>query len=104
VRALDGLSDGGVLVAASEEAVLDVRLPAVPGATLDAYRLGDLPKAFAGMMLALDRGGRASAPRMLEAGGSVFVTSVDAIEAKDVLVDGTLGGEAAIFHLAVEGH
>lgn len=102
VRALDGLPDGRVVVAASKEAVFDVRRPAAPGPTPDPYRLGDLPMNFGGMVLVLDGHGRAAVPRMLEAGGSVFVTTVDASDAKDVLLGGTLGGEAAIFHLTAE--
>lgn len=102
VRALGALPDGRAYIAASKEAVFDIRLPAIPGATPDPYRLGDLPKSFGGMVVVLARDGRASAPRMLEAGGSVFVTSIDASDPRDVLVGGTLGGEAAIFHLATE--
>jgi hypothetical protein len=52
------------------------------------------------MVLVLDRDGRPGPPRMLEAGGSVFVSGADASRPSDILLGGTLGGEAAIFHLS----
>lgn len=99
VRSLDAMPGGRTLVAASKEAVFDFRTPALPGPTPDPFRLGALPKTFGGMVLILDRDGRAGPPRMLEAGGSVFVSGADASRPGDILLGGALGGEAAIFHL-----
>jgi hypothetical protein len=98
VRSLTPLPGGRALVAASKEAVVDVRTPALPAP--DPYRLGALPLTLGGMVLVLGRDGRAGPVRRLEAGGSVFVSGADASRPDDILLGGTLGGEAAIFHLS----
>lgn len=102
VRALGLLPKEGVIVAASKQAVLDIRPPAAPALAADPYRLGILPFSLAGMVFALSRDGRVSPPRMLDSGSTVFVTSLDASQPGDVLLGGSLGGEAAIFHLRAE--
>lgn len=99
VRTIAPLPGGRVFVAASKEAVFDFRVPPPRQATLDPYRLGDLPKAFAGLVLTLDRNGRPTAARTLDAGGVVLVTTADASRPDDILLGGGVGGEAAIFHL-----
>lgn len=103
VRTLAALPSGRVFVAASKEAVFDFRVPPPRQATLDPYRLGDLPKAFSGLVLTLDRNGRPSGSRTLDAGGVVLVTTADATRPDDILLGGGVGGEAAIFHLKLRG-
>ncbi|TAJ67942.1 MAG: CHAT domain-containing protein [Phenylobacterium sp.] len=103
VRSLSPLPGGRALVAASKEAVFDFRTPAPASPTPDPYRLGDLPRTFAGMVFTLERDGSAGPPRMLDAGNSVFVSGADASRPADILLGGTLGGEAAIFHLREGG-
>ncbi|WP_334161579.1 hypothetical protein [Phenylobacterium sp.] len=58
-----------------------------------------MDRTFSGMVVVLDRDGRASAPRLLDSGSHVLVTAVEASHPADVLVGGALAGEAAIFHL-----
>jgi len=99
VRSLSPLPGGRALVAASQEAVFDFRTPAMPGLTPNPYRLGALPLTYGGVVLILGRDGKAGPPRRLEAGGSVYVSGADASRPDDILLGGTLGGEAAIFHL-----
>jgi len=99
VRSLSPLPGGRALVAASQEAVFDFRTPALPGKTPDPYRLGALPVTYGGLVLVLGRDGKAGPARRLEAGGSVYVSGADASRPDDILLGGTLGGEAAIFHL-----
>lgn len=98
VRALGALPGGRVVVAASKVAVTDFAPPAAP-ARPQPYRARRLDRTFSGMVVVLDRDGRASAPRLLDSGSHVLVTAVEARDPADLLVGGALGGTAAIFHL-----
>ena len=98
VRALGAAPGGRVVVAASKAAVTDFAPPAAPGRPRP-YGERRLDRTFSGMVVVLDRDGRASAPRLLDSGAHVLVTAVDARDPGDILVGGALAGEAAIFHL-----
>lgn len=100
VWSLGELPGGRLLVAASKQAVVNFATPLAPSATRDIYRIRDQKRANGGMVLVLDRTGRASAPRMLDSGAGVFVDGMDATQPDDILLGGSVGGEAAIFHLA----
>lgn len=100
VWSLGDLPAGRLLVAASKQAVVDFAAPSAIGATRDIYRARDLKRADSGMVVVLDRRGKASAPRMLDSGAGVLVNGVDTSDPGDILLGGSLGGEAAIFHLA----
>ncbi len=99
VWSLGELSGGRLLVAASKQGVVDFTAPSAIGEKRDIYRTRDLQRANGGMVLVLDRQGKASAPRMLDSGAGVFINGMDVSRADDILLGGSLGGEAAIFHL-----
>ncbi len=101
VRALAALPDGRILVAASKAAVVDFTPPPAPGAAADPYRWRRTDRTFSGMLLTLGRDGRAGPPRLLDSGSNVIVTALEASRSDDVLLGGSLAGEAAIFHLKV---
>ena len=100
VWSLGDLPGGRLLVAASKQGVVDFAAPSAIGAKRDIYRTRDLKRANGGMVLVLDQRGRASVPRMLDSGAGVFVNGLDASRPDDILLGGSLGSEAAIFHLA----
>jgi len=100
VRSLSALRDGRVLVAANKDNVVDFRpLALAPGQRLDIHRL---PLLYSGMLVTLGRDGAASPPLVLNAGASVLASTTAAGEGGDILVGGSVGDAAAIFHLAVE--
>ena len=100
VWSLGALPSGRLVVAASKQAVVDLATPLVGGRQGDIYRIRDVKRANGGMVVVLDRKGQASAPRMLDSGIGVFVNDMDTTLPGDILLGGSLGGEAAIFHLA----
>lgn len=100
VWSMGELPGGRLLVTASKQGVVDFAVPLAIGVKRDIYRTRDLKRANGGMVLVLDRRGRASAPRMLDSGAGVFINGMDASRPDDILLGGSLGGEAAIFHLA----
>ena len=99
-RSLALLPDGGTLVGAWKESVLDYRQRAVEGSAIRSYDATDLAAWESGMLVTLTRDGRPSALKMLDSGGDLFVSAADASEPGAILVGGSLGEEAAIFHLA----
>ena len=87
-------------VAASKLTEMDYA-PARGG--VDPARLAQRLRGVAGMAFILGPDGVASAVQMLDAGGPVFVNGADASRPDDILLAGSLGGQAAIFHLSVAG-
>ncbi len=95
-RALQALPDGRTFLAASKETVVDYgRRPRSRG-----YDPNDLRVLRGAMLLTLGPDGTASAPRMLDSGSDLFVSAAEAGDPSDIRVGGSIGGDAAIFHLA----
>jgi CHAT domain-containing protein len=88
-----------VLVVASKDKVTDF-MRRGGNATPGAYAMGDLRSQKTGMLLSLGPGGAASAPRMLDSGFDLFLSAADASDPGDILLGGSLGGQAAVFHLS----
>jgi CHAT domain-containing protein len=103
VRALAALPDGRTLLAASKFNVTDYAPPLAAGAKPDPYRWRRTDLTASGMLVVLERDGRAGAPRLLDSGSNVLVTALEASRPDDVLLGGSLAGEAALFHLRVSG-
>ena len=57
--------------------------------------------AVSGMMFVLARDGRASAPKLLDAGAPVFVNRADAQNPHDIRLAGGIAGEGVVLHLSV---
>jgi CHAT domain-containing protein/tetratricopeptide (TPR) repeat protein len=88
-----GVAPGGrLIVGALKRSVVDRRADTVAA----GWR-------YSVMLVQLTRGGRASPPKMLHAGGDVLVSAIDASDPNDIQVGGALGGSAAIFHLKTGG-
>ncbi|MDB5423621.1 MAG: hypothetical protein JWQ29_1037, partial [Phenylobacterium sp.] len=96
VRALRELSGGRVFVALNKANVLDYRDGAV---RRDVYAMTDLQRTYSGMLLILARDGAASAPTMLDTGGNVFLSAVEADGPGRLVVGGSVGGGAALVRL-----
>jgi CHAT domain-containing protein len=87
-RVLAPLPRGRVLVAAIKADEMDaVAAPAAPG------------RLHATLAVVLDEAGRASRPKLLDA-GSDLLPSAAMTAGDEVLLGGSVGGQAAIFHLA----
>lgn len=86
VWSLSPLARGQVFVAATKGSMVDVWPAGV---------------AYSGMAFTLKRDGRASPPRLLDAGSQVLVNRADASAPGDVRLAGGVGGEGAVFHLAI---
>jgi len=93
VRALASLPGGRTLVAAHKESVTDY---ASPGASRPLF----FGVNYATLLVTLDRDGRPSAPKLLDAGANVLPTVALARPNGEVLIGGAIGDQAAIFHLA----
>lgn len=90
--------DGRVLVAATKENIYDLR-PTPREDGIANYGVKESPISISGMVLSLDRDGKASAPRMLDTGSYIFISAAEASDPKDILIGGAIGDQAAIFHL-----
>jgi len=100
VRTLAALPDGRVFAAASKDNTVEFR-PARKGPV--AVSEADVAQGlFGGMLFMIGRDGRASAPVLIDAGTSLFVTSSEAGVAGDILLGGAVGDRPAIFHLAAD--
>jgi hypothetical protein len=97
VGALSAMSGGRVLIAASKRNIYDVRPAEAPKG--GAYGLRELPISMSGMVMTLGQDGRVSAPRMLDSGAYIFVSAAEASDEKDIQIGGSIGEQAAIFHL-----
>jgi hypothetical protein len=92
VRAL-GFAGNRLAVAAAKIDVLDYRGPAPKPLTARTY-------SASGMLLMLGADGAATAPKMLDSGGDLFLDDVAADDEGELVVGGALGGEAALFRFA----
>jgi hypothetical protein len=52
------------------------------------------------MLFTLARDGTASARKMLDSGSNLYVDDADASVPGDIVVGGSIGGDAAVFHLS----
>jgi hypothetical protein len=98
VRALAPLPHGRLFVAAYKESLFDYRPATAPtgAAGVLAGR-----RSYSTLVLALDQGGRATPPKPLDAGADVLPTAALADDdGGDLLLGGSLAGQAAIFHLS----
>ncbi|MEW5683716.1 MAG: CHAT domain-containing protein [Pseudomonadota bacterium] len=101
VRVLAGLSAGGTFVAASKENVVTYRRPDVTGAAgADPFAVAPFTSTYSGLLVTLDARGAASRPRLLDSSSNIYVTAADASRRDDILLGGSLAGQAAIFHLS----
>lgn len=104
VRTLAAMPDGRTFVAASKANVVDYRPPDVAAALrADPYAVKPFTPTYSGLLLTLGRNGAPTAPKLLDSGSNIYVTTAEASQAGDILLGGALGGQAAIFHLADEG-
>jgi len=94
VRALAPLAAGRTLVAAYKQSLTDFARPGSETPLLFGQN-------YATLLVALDAAGRASAPKLLDAGADVVPTVALARPGGEVLVGGALGDQAVIFHLSV---
>ena len=93
VRAMAAAPGGRTLVAAHKESLTDY---APIGAAAPLF----FGRNFATLLLTLDAAGRPSAPKLLDAGSNVLPTVALAQPNGQVLVGGSLGDQAAIFHVS----
>ncbi|PZQ61591.1 MAG: hypothetical protein DI570_11980 [Phenylobacterium zucineum] len=101
VRALSGLPAGRTFVAASKENVVTYRRPDVAAAAgANPFAVVPFTSTHSGLLVTLDARGAASRPRLLDSGSSIYVTAADASRRDDILLGGSLAGQAAIFHLS----
>lgn len=91
VRALQALPDGRTVVAAYKENLMDF---APAGSALGAGR------SYSTLVFTLDRDGRASAAKLLDAGADVLPNAMLLDDRGGVLLGGALGGQGAVFQLA----
>jgi CHAT domain-containing protein len=89
--------DGGYALAAGKQSVVDYRHEA--GAA-DPFSLDDLKAPLSGMLVLLNAKGQVVSTRMLDSGFDLFVADAEAGPG-EVMVGGSLGGDAAVFRLAV---
>jgi CHAT domain-containing protein len=84
-----GVAAGGALaVGALKRSVVDRRADSVAS----GWR-------HTAMLVLLDRNGRASSPKLLDAGADVLVSAIEASDPNDIQLGGALGDNAVIFHL-----
>jgi CHAT domain-containing protein len=99
VRALAPLPHGGVFLAAYKESLFDYRPATAPTGAAGVLAGG---RIYSTLLLTLDQGGRATPPKPLDAGADILPTAALAAgDAGDLLLGGSLAGQAAIFHLSV---
>lgn len=91
VRAMQRLADGRTFVAAYKENLVDY---APAGGPLGVGR------SYSTLAFTLDAQGRASAVKLLDAGSDVLPTATATTARGEVLLGGSLGGQAAVFQLA----
>lgn len=99
VRTLSAMPDGRVFVAAHKDNIFDYRPTAPRASASQAYGVEELPVRISAMILTLGRDGSASAPKMLDSGGYILLSASDASDPADILLGGSVGEQAAIFHL-----
>ncbi|HEY8573422.1 CHAT domain-containing protein [Phenylobacterium sp.] len=98
VRALAELPGRRVLAAATKANVVDYQPPARPTAA-DPYALKPFVPTFSGMLVTL-QSGAASRPKFLDSASNIYVTALTATPSGDILLGGSLAGQAAIFQLS----
>lgn len=100
VRALAILPDGRTLVAASKANVVDyLPVDLAKARTAKPYAVLPFVDTFSGLLVTLDRNGRAGAPKLLDSGSNLYVTALDASRPGEILLGGAIAGQAAIFRL-----
>ena len=95
-RAVLAAPDGSLLVTANKQALVDVR-PA--GTRRSAGALAGESR-FSTVLTPIGADGRPGPPRVLDGGGDVLTTALAAGEAGDLLLGGSLAGEAVVIELA----
>ncbi|MGA0605546.1 CHAT domain-containing protein [Phenylobacterium sp. VNQ135] len=100
VRALAGLPDGRTLVAASKANVVDyLPVDLARARTAKPYAVLPFVDTFSGLLVTLDRDGRAGRSKLLDSGSNIYVTDLDASRPGEILLGGAIAGQAAIFRL-----
>ena len=104
VRSMAETAAGTVLLGIHHDIVVDmdrtIATPAPAGAMLD--RTVQMDSYVAGEIVALGAPHAIEASLPLDAGSDVFLSSIDASDARDILVGGALGDEAILFHVAFD--
>jgi CHAT domain-containing protein len=88
VRAMTPLGDGRILLAARKENLLDYR---ATGSGAD--------KTYSGLALTLDAAGKASAAKLIDSGGDLFLFAAAPGSPGQAYVGGAMGGAATLFRL-----
>ncbi|CAN7481957.1 CHAT domain-containing protein [Phenylobacterium sp. LjRoot225] len=99
VRTLSPLPSGRLFVAAYKESLFDFApVFAAPSGAADALAFG---RSYSTLVMTLDEKGRTTPPKPLDAGADVIPTTALATDGGEILLGGSLAGQAAIFHLSL---
>jgi len=98
VRALSPAPGEATLIAAAKASRVDYRT----GSTnrFDAYAPGEMATHYSGMLVRLAADGSASAPKLLDSGSNLYLSAADASRPDDIVLGGSLGGQAVVFRLS----
>ena len=104
VRSMAEAAGGSVLLGIHHDVVVDmdrtIAAPASAGAIFD--RAAQMDSYVVGQIVALGAPHAIEASLSLDAGSDVFLSSIDASDARDILVGGGVGDEAILFHVAFD--